>query len=300
MKQILVYLLLLPVLFSCVKDDDPFKPDEPDFDPVAAVTQLNVQYGTDRENVMDVYLPANRTTATTKVIILLHGGAWSQNDKSDQYFAPVVDSVRKRLPDWAVFNLNYRLAKLTGQNLFPSQEEDVKTAVKYIFDRRQSLGISDKWVIGGESAGGHLALLQAYKYNSPVKFKAVIDFYGPTDMTDLYRFYETIPDALDREASLLGLRTLLGGTPTGNPQMYSNSSPINFVNAQSPPTIILQGELDDVVPMRQSEALRDKLASFGVTHEYVYHERQTHGWSDPVVITKSFDAIDTFLKANVP
>ena len=300
MKQIFLCFLLLPLFFSCVKDDDPFEPDEPEFDPVAAVVEKNVQYGTDRENVMDVYLPADRSTSTTKVIILLHGGAWSQNDKADEYFAPVVDFVREYLPDWAIFNLNYRLAKITGQNLFPSQEEDVKTAVKYIHDRREKFGISNTWVIGGESSGAHLAMLQAYKYSSPIKFKAVVDFYGPTDMVDLYRFYEEIPDAVDREAMLLGLRTLMGGTPSGNPNLYNSSSPINFVTAQSPPTIILQGELDDVVPMRQSEALADKMTSLGVTHEYVFHPRQTHGWSDPVVVTKSFNAIDAFLKANVP
>lgn len=297
MKQIFVYLLLLPVLFSCVKEKvEIFNPDEPDFSLSESVTRLNFRYGQFKENIMDVYLPANRSASATKVMILMHGGAWSQQDKADKYFGPVVDSIRKRWPDWAIFNLNYRLAKLTGQNLFPSQEEDVKTAVKYIYDRRDKFGISDKWVIGGESAGAHLALLQAYKYSSPIKFKAIIDFFGPTDMPSLYNFYASIDD----QAALLGLRTLLGGTPSSNSQMYANSSPVNFVTAQSTPTIVLQGGADDTVPKEQSEALVNKLSSMGVVHDYVFHLEQTHGWSDPAVITKSFNRIDVFLKANVP
>jgi acetyl esterase/lipase len=67
-------------------------------------------------------LPAGRKTTTTKVIIYIHGGGWSGGDKTEM--TPYVDTL-KRMPDWAVFNINYRLA--TGApNLFPTQEMDVK------------------------------------------------------------------------------------------------------------------------------------------------------------------------------
>ena len=46
--------------------------------------------------------------------------------------------------------------------------------------------ISDKFVLLGASAGGHLSLLHAYKYTTPVKIKAVVDFFGPTDLVDMY------------------------------------------------------------------------------------------------------------------
>ncbi len=69
-------------------------------------TMSNVAYGTDPLQKMDIYLPANRSTATTKVMILIHGGGWISGDKAD--FAPNMDTLKKRIPDYAIFNLNYR------------------------------------------------------------------------------------------------------------------------------------------------------------------------------------------------
>ena len=82
--------------------------------PVSATTQMNVSYGTEALHKMDVYLPAGRSTSTTKVLILIHGGAWNQGDKSE--FTSYVDTLKKRLPDYAIFNINYRLA--TGTSNF--------------------------------------------------------------------------------------------------------------------------------------------------------------------------------------
>ena len=287
MKQILLYLLLTATFFSCSKDDD-FKPDEPK---MKANQEKNVKYGSHQLQALDYYLPENRSVTTTKVMILIHGGAWADGDKSDETFQPVVDSIRKRLPDWAIFNLNYRLTTVTGGNRFPTQEEDIKTAIQYIYDRRPTFGISDKWVLAGASAGAHLALLQAYKYNTPIKPKAVVDFFGPTDMTALYNGSDA--------TTKIGLGILLNGTPSGNPTMYHNSSPISYVSA-APPTIILQGRLDDTVPKQQSEALRDKLAAQGTTHQYVFYPNQSHGWSDPAIWYDCLNKVQSFLSANVP
>jgi acetyl esterase/lipase len=49
----------------------------------AEQTILNVSYGADTAQRMDVYLPANRTTTDTKVLVLVHGGAWSTGDKTE-------------------------------------------------------------------------------------------------------------------------------------------------------------------------------------------------------------------------
>lgn len=289
MKHFFVFLLAITI-FSCRKDDD-FKPDEPDVTEEAQAL-TDVAYGNDKQQKMDFYLPAGRSTATTKVIILLHGGAWAEGDKAD--LNGIIDSLRRRLPDWAFFNLNYRLASFSG-NKFPVQEEDVKLAVKYIYDRRQTFGISDKWVLAGASAGAHLAMLQSYKNMHTITPRAVVNFFGPVDMAALYHFYVST----DPGTAFL-VNFLMGGTPSSNAPMYQASSPINFVSAQSPPTIILQGGLDDVVPKEQSYALEAKLKSFNVKNQLVYYENQTHGWSDPVIWHDCFNKIQSFLTVNVP
>jgi len=277
-------LIGLVVLASCQKEPSVVVTDNT----VKAQTYLDVAYGNNAQQKIDVYLPAARTTTTTKVIILVHGGAWATGDKSD--FIAYVDTLKKRLPDYAIFNINYRLASVTG-NLFPTQENDVKAAFDFIVSKSVEYKVSQKIVLLGASAGGHLALLQGYKYNTPVKPKAIVDFFGPTDMVDFY-VHPADPTLLPE------LQVLLGGTPASNPSMYEQSSPINFVTAQSPPTIIFQGGADPLVPVSQSSSLNTKLQSLGVVHQYILYPTEGHGWIGANLVN-SFNAIQAFLAANV-
>ena len=146
-NPLLMILFILAFIVSCKKDDG----SEEDM----SVSMLNVSYGTNAQQKMDVYLPATRSATTTKVMIMIHGGGWNTGDKVD--FNEYVDSLKKREPSYAIFNINYRLANTP--DLFPAQELDVKAAVEFIYNKRQEYNISDKFVLVGGSAGGHLALL---------------------------------------------------------------------------------------------------------------------------------------------
>lgn len=271
------------LLGSCQKDNDTV-PDPP----LPEKTELNVAYGADAAQKMDVYLPAGRNTSSTKVLIMIHGGGWTQGDKSE--FTAYVDTLKRRLPGYAIFNINYRLA--TGSaNFFPTQENDVKAALDFIYSKRNEYAISDKYVLLGASAGGHLALLQAYKYTTPVKIKAVVDFFGPTELVNMYN---NPPNPL---IPLLLLQ-VTGGNPTTHAALYQQSSPLNFVTAQSPPTIILHGGVDIVVAPSQSVLLRNQLQTTGVVHQYVFYPTENHGWTGPN-LADSFDKIQAFITANV-
>jgi acetyl esterase/lipase len=277
-------LLFLVLVISCQKENQGGNNNTT----VTEQTYLNVAYGSDAKQTMDVYLPAGRNTTNTKVMILIHGGAWASGDKAD--FTAYVDTLKKRQPDYAIFNINYRLASIIG-NFFPAQENDVKAAFDFIVSKASEYKVSQKIVLLGASAGGHLALLQGYKYTMPVKAKAVIDFFGPTDLVELHN-HPADP------ALVPILEALLGGTPASNPAMYQQSGPINFVTAQSPPTIILQGGVDPVVPVAQSTSLNTKLQTMGVVHQYVFYPTEGHGWVG-ANMTHSFNAIQAFLAANV-
>jgi dipeptidyl aminopeptidase/acylaminoacyl peptidase len=91
---------------------------------------------------------------------------------------------------------------------------------------------------------------------------------------------------------------LVGGTPTTNATAYFNSSPINFVSAQSPPTLTFQGGLDPLVRPSQQTALHAKLQSNGVINEYVLYPTEYHGWYG-LNLSKSFEKIESFLDINV-
>ena len=82
------FLLIMALSFiACNKDDTP------DPGSATAETMMDVSYGTHAQQKMDIFLPANRTTVDTRVMILIHGGAWSSGDKSD--FTQYVDSLKK-------------------------------------------------------------------------------------------------------------------------------------------------------------------------------------------------------------
>lgn len=275
-----VFLSLI-IFSSCSKDDVTTGPG-------GAVVNYDIAYGSDAKQKLDVHLPAVRSADTTKVLIMIHGGAWSEGDKSD--FAAYIDTMKRRLPNYAIFNINYRLVSTSG-NLFPTQENDVKAAVDFIVSKRAEYKISDKMVLLGASAGGHLALLQGYK-NSTIKPKAIVNFFGPSDMVDMYNN----PASVFAPASAIA--SLFGGTPSTKADLYFSSSPINYVAAQSPATITLQGGVDPLVRPAQQTALQTKLNNAGVTNEYVFYPTESHGWVGANLIN-SFDRIQLFLKANV-
>ncbi len=252
------------------------------------VQQLNVAYGPDTLQRMDVYLPAGRSAANTKSIVLLHGGGWNSGSKSD--LVTYIDSFKRRLPDYAIFNLDYRL--VSGNHIFPTQEQDVQQAFEFIAANSAEWGISkDGVAVLGISAGAHLGLLQAYKYNAPIKVKAVVDFFGPTDLTEMYQkpWHNMIPFLM---------QALTATTPDQKPEVYEQSSPAHFVSEQSPPTLIFQGGADPVVAKSQSILLDRKLKAAGVPNELVLYPNAGHGWYG-ATLTNSFDRIEAFLQKHM-
>jgi dipeptidyl aminopeptidase/acylaminoacyl peptidase len=109
-------------------------------------------------------------------------------------------------------------------------------------------------------------------------------------------------DMYNNPASILTppsqIANLLGGTPTSNLAIYQQSSPVSFVSAQSPPTILLHGGADVVVSPNQSIALKTKLQTAGVVNQYVFYPTENHGWLG-ANLSDSFDKIALFLATNV-
>jgi acetyl esterase/lipase len=285
-KFLAIAIVAISIIASCKKDEASGSTT------VQASTQLNIAYGAASLQNMDVYLPAGRSTNTTKVMILIHGGAWSLGDKAD--FTAYVDTLKNRFPTYAIFNINYRLSAFPN-NVFPTQEMDTKAAIEFIYNKRNDYLISDKFVLLGASAGAHLALLHAYKYQSPVKIKAVVDFFGPTDMVDIYNNPGVVPQS--------SVATIVGATPTTNAALYQSSSPINFVTtANACPTIIFQGSADPLVnAVTQSAALNTKLQAMGVPQLFTLYAGKGHGddWGNDTFFD-AFTKIQAFVNTHNP
>jgi dipeptidyl aminopeptidase/acylaminoacyl peptidase len=147
--------------------------------------------------------------------------------------------------------------------------------------------ISKNIVLLGASAGAHLALLQAYKYTTPVVPKAVISFFGPTDMTAMY-------NSQSNTYYKMGMQLLIGGTPATKPEVFKQASPIYFAGKQNVPTLLLHGGRDNLVPVAQSKALKEKLDSAGVPVELVVYPSEGHGWYG-ANLTNSYDRVVHFI-----
>ena len=143
----------------------------------------------------------------------------------------------------------------------------------------------------GVSAGAYLALLQGYKYASQIKPKAIVSFFGPTDLIDMYNHPANplVPSAMV---------SAIGKTPLHDSLLFANSSPVNFVSSASSPTILLQGGADILVSVTQATRLKAKLDAAGVINQYIYYPTEGHGWFG-ATLTDSFNKIQAFLAANV-
>jgi len=281
--KIVLAFLFIAIVVSCKKKD------EPNIDNNAAQTINNVSYGSHARNKMDVYLPANRDTENTKLFIWIHGGAWSDGDKGE--FANIKPTLDVYLDNYAYVALNYRLFDTnSNQNKFPSQEEDMQAAIAFIKTKLEEWKISDKVVLAGGSAGGHLALLQAFKHNDDGFLKAAVAYFPPTELVSFYPY---------NWFSTLVLSALTGGAPDDYPELYQSSSPINYLTSSSIPTIFFHGTADDVVPISQSYMLKDSLEHYGVPHDYMFVNGEGHNFSTGTTIQSIQQAAD-FLDLHNP
>ena len=275
--------VLIAIALSCKKTES-----TPRVSDLPASTTMDVAYGSHWSQKMDIYLPAGRTTINTPFILIVHGGGWTGGDKGE--FNAIITRLQTLLPTYAFFNINYRLFDGTN-NKYPAQEDDVKAAANFIASKLGEYNISNKMVVMGASAGAHLAMLQGYKYNAPIKAKAIISLFGPTDLVE---FYNNPPSP----ALQSSLNALFGYTPEQNLQGYQQASPAFFVNGQSAPTLILHGNLDQLVPVPQSILLRNKLNAAGVINNLVVYPNEGHGWMG-AALEDSYNQINSFLSTHV-
>jgi acetyl esterase/lipase len=209
---------------------------------------------------LDIYKP-KELKEPSPLLVFIHGGAWRHGQRSD-YLGYLVNYAEK---GYMTATVSYRL-----DTLYPACVEDIADAVDWLFKNGESYGVDTSRIalIGG-SAGGHLSLLSGYNWinHQPVaendttvipmhKVKAVVDIYGPVDLTTPY-------------ASTQPLVTRFIGHPyTEKPELYWDASPAKYLHKDLPATLIFQGTSDMLVPTSQSDTLKARLDRLVVPCEY--------------------------------
>jgi acetyl esterase/lipase len=219
----------------------------------------------DQTLTLDIYHPAYLHDAIPAVIVI-HGGGWQRGDNSE--FVALNAYLASR--DYVVAAINYRLAPRWK---FPAAAEDVKSAIAYLKEHASEFPLDPtRLALMGRSEGGQLALLAAYTANDP-SIRGVISIYAPSDLTAAYA--DPSPQPLYDTRGLL--ERYVGGPPSSEEKAYFAASPINFVTAASPPTLLVHGARDQMIPAEQSGRLDDRLRQAGVRHVFVELPWATHG-----------------------
>ncbi|MGI9113746.1 MAG: alpha/beta hydrolase fold domain-containing protein [Chthoniobacterales bacterium] len=214
---------------------------------------------------LDLYR-ARGATAPEPIVIAVHGGSWKSGNRAQ---LPALNDYLAG-ERFAVAAIDYRHAP---QFHSPAAVEDLFHAIDYLKAHAQELHLdATRIVLIGRSAGGQIALSAAYAGREPA-IRGVVAFYAPTDLVVGY-------DNPSRRLVLDSKKVLedyLGGSPTQNPAGYAAASPINFVNAQTPPTLLIHGQLDPMVWRKHSELLAAHLQQAGRPHFYLQIPWGTHG-----------------------
>ncbi|MCX7748801.1 MAG: alpha/beta hydrolase [Clostridia bacterium] len=217
---------------------------------------FNVPYGTDPlQNISIHHLKGNKMRP---VIFYIHGGGWN-----NALFPEQNNNSRYAVPTWValgytVVAVNYRLAP---KDLYPAQIEDCAMALKWVMDNiKRYNGNPNKIAVTGESSGGNLAALLVtgtkwhQKYNLNMnKVKCWIPISGVHDFSLKENYYLPLMQVVIGSFLKEGDKT--------------DASPVAHVTGKEPPSLVIHGGDDWLVPRSNSIGLYQKLIEKGAKSE---------------------------------
>lgn len=252
--------------------------------------QADIEYGrVDGEPLrLNLALPMG-ATGRLPAIVVIHGGAWRQGDRSDH------DDLARSLAEqgYVAATIGYRFCP---QHRFPAQVQDALCAVRYLRANAERYHVdADRIGAVGFSAGAHVAMMLGTldaeagfastggSVGPSSKVQAVVAYFGPTDfelpLTDGAR-----PLIVD----------FLGGTLADKTADYRNASPVNHLSAGDAPMLLFQGTLDPLVPPAHATRMAEAMSRAGVSGRVELLVGQGHGDWDAAEYGRTAAAMTAF------
>ncbi|MBU6178043.1 MAG: alpha/beta hydrolase [Verrucomicrobia bacterium] len=214
-----------------------------------------------RELELRVFLPEGWKASDRRACFhVIHGGGWTGMDPSRMY--PFASDFAER-HGMVGISVQYRLCQPGKTTVFECVK-DARSSVRYVRSHAAELGIDPgRIVVGGGSAGGHLAAATAL-------------FDGVDEESD-DRSVSCRPDAL------VLLFPVIDTSPAG----YGNAkigerwrelSPVHHVRAGLPPTILFHGTGDTVTPFAGAKAFHEAMLAAGNRCDLDMNEGGRHGY----------------------
>jgi acetyl esterase/lipase len=253
----------------------------------------------DRKLLCDVWQPPEGVDRSGLAFIYFHGSGWWVFDK-DLGTRPFFRQLASQ--GHVIMDVAYRLCPEV--DIF-GMIGDVKRAVAWMKANAARYQINpERVILAGGSAGGHLALLAAYTPDHPLltppdvresdlSVRAVVSYYGPTDMRACYHHLAQarliglpkvevgLPGAADMKKNMTDagrMDTLMGGHLHEVPEAYALASPVAHVQAGCPPTLLIQGEPDVIAPAAATRELHRKLVECGVPAVNIIYPLTNHAF----------------------
>lgn len=205
--------------------------------------------------VADLYQPRTpRTDKPSPILVYVHGGGWVLGFRRWQGRILIRRLVRA---GWVCVSVEYRLSPWAT---WPDHIHDVKRALAWVERMAPAWGADPHRIaISGNSAGGHLAALAALAPAHPalspdgvpvVGVFALVGWYGVYDLLDRARAFGH--GALTRLWELLVMKRRLARASA----LFELASPLSHVKRESPPTLLVHGTRDTLVPIASARAMR--------------------------------------------
>lgn len=233
------------------------------------------------------------------LIIYIQGSAWRKQNMGME----VAQLSRMAEKGYVIAIVEYRPSNIA---IFPAQIKDTKTAIRYMLKNSEKYDIDkNKVIVWGDSSGGHTATmvgvtLNEKEYNdeeSKLDIKAIIDFYGPTDISKM-NMEPSTQDHISTnspEGELIGRLNVLE-----NPEKVYPTIVMNHISKEKdlPPFLIIHGNKDRLVPFGQSVLLYEKLKLEDKEVEFYQLDGADHGGA-PFWQKEILEIVDKFIKKSL-
>lgn len=253
--------------------------------------KLNIVYKTvaDRHLQLDLYYPTAMQSEKCPVIVFTHGGGWAAGNRfkaASGSFAAVFQRLIKN--GFAVAPVTYRLAKKNSNVAMRDCVIDCKDAIRYLAGNADMLGIdAHRMCVMGDSAGGHIAQMLLLSKpeqltgapeltQTSYRMVAGVSWYGPCDFENIELFnHDDRPDFRDRfGARILGSKS----GPLDRLTRYREMSPINYLQQNSPPLLMIQGDKDTTIPVKHAYYMKQKAEELKASVETMIIRNSGHNW----------------------
>jgi acetyl esterase/lipase len=235
----------------------------------ATIIAVSGYYGPEPDETFVSYVPDGGASGVHPAVLFIHGGAWGRPEPNAGELAECRSLAEKT--GWIVTAIGYPTWTTPERRVEPAA---VRTALVDLAARpdvdRQRIAL---W---GESAGGQLALLTAYRdsLRKHPLVTAVVSISGPTDMTIEYNGTNPKdPAAVTHFEGLSPTQAAADGS-----DRYSTTSPADIVSQLSTPTFQAIGHRDPLVPQRQVTELSTLLSELDIRHQTRYVSGSDHSY----------------------